>query len=101
MKFDGVLKSIQGLIYLFETFLLKKKEKDVLRLYYEWCSFADLQKPQIDLDGKACAAVGQNSLMALYDTLFSQVMSTLNLVAFPFYYLIIASRSLIYLLRSG
>ncbi|KAK4367190.1 hypothetical protein RND71_015070 [Anisodus tanguticus] len=35
-------------------------------------SFADLQKPQGDLDGKACAAVGQNGLMALYDTLFSQ-----------------------------
>lgn len=36
-------------------------------------SFADLQKPQAELDGKACAAVGQNNLMALYDTLFSQV----------------------------
>ncbi|KOM39161.1 hypothetical protein LR48_Vigan03g254300 [Vigna angularis] len=36
-------------------------------------SFADLQKPQIELDGKACAAVGQNSLMALYDSLFSQL----------------------------
>lgn len=38
-----------------------------------YCSFADLQKPQHELDGKACAAVGQCSLMALYDTLFSQV----------------------------
>lgn len=38
------------------------------------CSFTDLQKPQVELDGKACAAVGQNGLMALYDTLFSQVM---------------------------
>ncbi|CAL5322547.1 unnamed protein product [Camellia sinensis] len=37
------------------------------------CSFADLQKPQVELDGKACAAVGQNGLMALYDTLFSQL----------------------------
>ncbi|MBA0665398.1 hypothetical protein Goklo_005258, partial [Gossypium klotzschianum] len=37
-------------------------------------SFADLQKPQVELDGKACAAVGQNSLMALYDTLFSEVL---------------------------
>ncbi|XP_048494876.1 delta-1-pyrroline-5-carboxylate synthase-like [Beta vulgaris subsp. vulgaris] len=37
-------------------------------------SFADLQKPQAELDGKACAAVGQNNLMALYDTLFSQVL---------------------------
>ncbi|XP_021908621.1 delta-1-pyrroline-5-carboxylate synthase-like isoform X2 [Carica papaya] len=36
-------------------------------------SFADLQKPQIDLDGKACAGVGQNCLMALYDTMFSQL----------------------------
>ncbi|KAI7750018.1 hypothetical protein M8C21_021236, partial [Ambrosia artemisiifolia] len=36
-------------------------------------SFADLQKPQGELDGKACAAVGQNGLMALYDTLFSQL----------------------------
>ncbi|KAA3471914.1 delta-1-pyrroline-5-carboxylate synthase-like isoform X2 [Gossypium australe] len=36
-------------------------------------SLADLQYPQVELDGKACAAVGQNSLMALYDTLFSQL----------------------------
>ncbi|KAG9453091.1 hypothetical protein H6P81_005995 [Aristolochia fimbriata] len=36
-------------------------------------SFADLQKPQLELDGKACAAVGQSGLMALYDTLFSQL----------------------------
>ncbi|KAK9742418.1 hypothetical protein RND81_03G171300 [Saponaria officinalis] len=36
-------------------------------------SFAELQKPQSELDGKACAAVGQNGLMALYDTLFSQL----------------------------
>ncbi|KZV45466.1 Pyrroline-5-carboxylate synthetase isoform 1, partial [Dorcoceras hygrometricum] len=36
-------------------------------------SFADLQKPQIEIDGKACAAVGQNGLMALYDSLFSQL----------------------------
>ncbi|CAA0809397.1 Delta-1-pyrroline-5-carboxylate synthase B [Striga hermonthica] len=36
-------------------------------------SFVDLQKPQLELDGKACAAVGQNGLMALYDTLFSQL----------------------------
>ncbi|KAF8395170.1 hypothetical protein HHK36_019111 [Tetracentron sinense] len=36
-------------------------------------SFADLQKPQVELDGKACAAVGQSGLMALYDTLFSQL----------------------------
>ncbi|KAF3787131.1 Delta-1-pyrroline-5-carboxylate synthase [Nymphaea thermarum] len=32
-----------------------------------------LQKPQHELDGKACAAVGQSGLMALYDTLFSQL----------------------------
>jgi len=36
-------------------------------------SFADLQKPQMELDGKACAAVGQTGLMALYDMLFNQV----------------------------
>lgn len=36
-------------------------------------SFADLQKPQVELDGKACAAVGQSSLMATYDDLFSQL----------------------------
>ncbi|OAY77186.1 Delta-1-pyrroline-5-carboxylate synthase [Ananas comosus] len=36
-------------------------------------SFSDLQKPQVELDGKACAAVGQNGLMALYDALFSQL----------------------------
>ncbi|KAF7831029.1 delta-1-pyrroline-5-carboxylate synthase [Senna tora] len=36
-------------------------------------SFADLQKPQVELDGKACAAVGQSSLMAIYDALFSQL----------------------------
>ncbi|CAI9774009.1 unnamed protein product [Fraxinus pennsylvanica] len=36
-------------------------------------SFADLQKPQLELDGKACAAVGQNGLMAVYDILFSQL----------------------------
>ncbi|CAH9105354.1 unnamed protein product [Cuscuta epithymum] len=36
-------------------------------------SFADLQKPQVELDGKACASVGQNGLMALYDSLFSQL----------------------------
>lgn len=38
------------------------------------CSFADLQKPQVELDGKACAAVGQGSLMAIYDALFTQVI---------------------------
>ncbi|KAL5991726.1 Delta-1-pyrroline-5-carboxylate synthase [Asimina triloba] len=40
-------------------------------------SFADLQKPQVELDGKACAAVGQSGLMALYDVLFSQLLSVL------------------------
>ncbi|KAL3622852.1 Delta-1-pyrroline-5-carboxylate synthase [Castilleja foliolosa] len=38
-------------------------------------SFADLQKPQVEIDGKACAAVGQNGLMALYDSLFSQIVT--------------------------
>ncbi|KAE8099327.1 hypothetical protein FH972_017318 [Carpinus fangiana] len=36
-------------------------------------SFSDLQNPQYEFDGKACAAVGQSSLMALYDTMFSQL----------------------------
>ncbi|XP_023756128.1 delta-1-pyrroline-5-carboxylate synthase-like [Lactuca sativa] len=36
-------------------------------------SFAVQQKPQVELDGRACAVVGQNGLMALYDTLFSML----------------------------
>ncbi|KAJ6799695.1 delta-1-pyrroline-5-carboxylate synthase-like isoform X2 [Iris pallida] len=36
-------------------------------------SFADLQNPQGELDGKACAAVGQSGLMALYDALFNKL----------------------------
>jgi delta-1-pyrroline-5-carboxylate synthetase len=36
-------------------------------------SVADLQKPQTELDGKPCAAVGQSGLMALYDSLLNQV----------------------------
>jgi len=39
-----------------------------------FCSFADLQKPQTELDGKACAGVGQSSLMAYYETMFDQVI---------------------------
>ncbi|KAK4756057.1 hypothetical protein SAY87_009814 [Trapa incisa] len=39
-------------------------------------SIADLQKPPVELDGKACAAVGQNSLIALYDQLFGQLDMT-------------------------
>ena len=50
--------------------------KDIV--YLLWCSFSDLQKPQEELDGKACAAVGQSSLMALYDTMFSQVGTKLS-----------------------
>ncbi|KAF3334076.1 Delta-1-pyrroline-5-carboxylate synthase [Carex littledalei] len=38
-----------------------------------YSSFSDLQKPQLELNGKACAAVGQSGLMALYDSLFSQL----------------------------
>lgn len=37
-------------------------------------SFADLQKPQGELGGKPCAAIGQSGLMALYDALFGQVI---------------------------
>ncbi|RZC76693.1 hypothetical protein C5167_000841 [Papaver somniferum] len=36
-------------------------------------SFADLQTPQAELDGKECAAVGQSGLMSLYDALFTQL----------------------------
>ncbi|VVB17849.1 unnamed protein product [Arabis nemorensis] len=36
-------------------------------------SFADLQKPQMELDGKVCAAVGQSSLMAYYETMFDKL----------------------------
>eukprot|EP00250_Pteridium_aquilinum_P012578 c20812_g1_i2 orf=325-2550(-) len=36
-------------------------------------SFADLQKPQGELDGKPCAAVGQSGLMALYDSFLTQL----------------------------
>ncbi|KAH7514508.1 hypothetical protein FEM48_Zijuj11G0096800 [Ziziphus jujuba var. spinosa] len=37
------------------------------------CSFSDLRSPNPEFDGKACAAVGQSSLMALYDAMFSQL----------------------------
>lgn len=43
-----------------------------------FCSFADLQKPQAELDGKECAAVGQSGLMSLYDALFTQVLCCLG-----------------------
>ncbi|XP_048319471.2 delta-1-pyrroline-5-carboxylate synthase [Ziziphus jujuba] len=36
-------------------------------------SFSDLRSPNPEFDGKACAAVGQSSLMALYDAMFSQL----------------------------
>ncbi|KAF3449074.1 hypothetical protein FNV43_RR09798 [Rhamnella rubrinervis] len=36
-------------------------------------SFSDLRNTQSEFDGKACAAVGQSSLMALYDAMFSQL----------------------------
>lgn len=36
-------------------------------------SFEDLQKPQRELDGKPCAAIGQSGLMSLYDTLFQSL----------------------------
>ena len=43
------------------------------------CSFADhLEKPDLQLDGKACAAVGQSGLITLYDTLFSLVLFSLH-----------------------
>lgn len=48
------------------------------KVYFCFSSFADLQNPQGEFDGKACAAVGQSSLMALYDTMFSQVIIELH-----------------------
>ena len=41
-----------------------------------------MQKPEEEFSGRACAAVGQNGLMALYDTLLSQVKSY-----FPYYFI--------------
>lgn len=60
-----------------------------LSLTWEFYSFADLQKPQVELDGKACAAVGQSSLMATYDDLFSQVVIVVNLIHVAFYGLLL------------
>lgn len=53
-------------------------------------SFADLQYIQDDFDdGKACASVGQGSLMALYDTMFSQVREkTLIGIALQYFLLV-------------
>jgi ribosomal protein S27AE len=61
------------------TFLKKYTWELKLQFTWEFYSFADLQKPQVELDGKACAAVGQSSLMATYDDLFSQV-NVVNLI---------------------
>ncbi|CAI7832717.1 unnamed protein product [Closterium sp. NIES-54] len=36
-------------------------------------SFKDLQKPQAELEGKPCAAIGQGELTSLYESLFHQV----------------------------
>nr|XP_025646781.1 probable delta-1-pyrroline-5-carboxylate synthase isoform X3 [Arachis hypogaea] len=36
-------------------------------------SFSDLEKPQGEFDGKACAAIEQSSLISLYDTMFLQL----------------------------
>lgn len=51
---------------------------------YSSSSFDDLQRPQGEIDGKSCAAVGQNSLMALYDTLFNQVLTVFLQDYMPF-----------------
>jgi hypothetical protein len=48
-------------------------------LLVDMYSFADLQKPQLELDGKPCAAVGQSGLMALYDGLLTQVRKAIVL----------------------
>eukprot|EP00252_Welwitschia_mirabilis_P000169 TRINITY_DN1012_c0_g1_i6.p1 TRINITY_DN1012_c0_g1~~TRINITY_DN1012_c0_g1_i6.p1 ORF type:complete len:695 (+),score=124.78 TRINITY_DN1012_c0_g1_i6:147-2231(+) len=36
-------------------------------------SFVDLQKPEVEIECKPCAAIGQSGLMSLYDTLFTQL----------------------------
>ncbi|KAL1342084.1 hypothetical protein AAHE18_09G133000 [Arachis hypogaea] len=36
-------------------------------------SFSDLEKPQGEFDGKACAAIEQSSLISLYDIMFLQL----------------------------
>ncbi|WOG95955.1 hypothetical protein DCAR_0415285 [Daucus carota subsp. sativus] len=50
-----------------QTARLRDPSRDIFRITSGLCIFANLQKPQVELDGKACAAAGQNSLMALYD----------------------------------
>ena len=43
-------------------------------------SYVDLQKPQVEFDGTPCVVVGKSGLVALYDSLFSQVYNSLNLI---------------------
>lgn len=50
-----------------------------LILQIDQCNFTDHQKPQFKLDGMACVAIRQNSLIALYDTLFTQVRIDLRI----------------------
>ncbi|PRQ59292.1 putative glutamate-5-semialdehyde dehydrogenase, Glutamate 5-kinase [Rosa chinensis] len=45
--------------------------RDRISVHNSSCSSADLQKPA-ELDGKACAAVGQPDLVALFKTVFSE-----------------------------
>ncbi|EFJ17662.1 hypothetical protein SELMODRAFT_444883 [Selaginella moellendorffii] len=50
--------------------------RQVRRVIHHFCFLfvcLDLQKPQAELSGKACAAIGQAGLMALYDSIFSQL----------------------------
>lgn len=43
--------------------------------------FVDFQKPQVKLDGKPCAIIGKSGLIALYDSLFSQVYNSFRVSA--------------------
>ncbi|KAK7243625.1 hypothetical protein RIF29_38431 [Crotalaria pallida] len=65
----GCMRDMQENDFLHDVFDFTLKKNNGCYL-----SFSDLQRPQgDDHDGKACAAVGQSSLMALYDTMFSQL----------------------------
>lgn len=56
------------------------------------CSFSDIQKPQVGLYGKACADVDQNGVIALYDTLFSE----LKLLYLKYMFILVISNTMLF-----
>ncbi|WZZ40229.1 hypothetical protein YC2023_036488 [Brassica napus] len=62
------LRKVATFNHFLPLIVIKKGDGDHLAYV-----FADLQKPQSELDGKACAGVGQSSLMAYYETMFDQL----------------------------